>query len=123
MELRAIEKLAEDLRDLGLDDARAVVLDDDSMTVLGQLHELYAQIGQDAGFLGRVEAVVGCFLDGGEERPRRAVEPEEVPVLDEELADRDVALLLRHRLGGGAAARRRLGLGSGLRESRRLPGR
>ena len=58
---------------------------------------------QDAGLFAGVERVVDRFLDRGEQRLARVVEAQQVAVLGEELADRDVALLGGHRLGGGAA--------------------
>ena len=74
-------------------------------------------LGQDAGLLAGVERVVDRLLDRGQQRLARVVEAEQVAVLGEELADRDVALRRRHRLGRGAAPGLRwlaVGLGSGL---------
>ena len=53
-------------------------------------------VGQDAGFLGRVERVVDGFLDAGEERLPRIVEAEQVAVLGEELGDGDLPLAGAH---------------------------
>ena len=115
VELRAVEQLTEYLRHLLLDDPGAVVLDDHHEAALA-LRELRAsglqsevvdldrELGEDARLLARVERVVDGFLDRGEEGLRGVVEAEEVAVLDEELGDRDLALLLGERLGGHALA-------------------
>ena len=120
VELRAVEQLPEDLRHLLLDDARAVVLNDhqEAALALRQLRvlrrrlerevvDLDRQLGQDAGLLAGVERVVDGLLDRREEGLRRVVEAEEVAVLREELGDRDLALLLGERLGGGPRRARR----------------
>ena len=72
VELRAVEQLAEDRRDLLLDDARAVVADRDAEPRLlagrgGRpcSHDLdVTDVGQDAGLLAGVERVVHRLLDG-----------------------------------------------------------
>ena len=66
--------------------------------------DLHEQPRQDVRFLAGVEAVVDGFLDGGQERLRRRVEAEQVAVLGEELADRDLALLLGEILRGAGPA-------------------
>ncbi len=88
VEPRAVQQLPEDLRDLLLRDARAVVLDDERVVVAG-LPDLDVDVGQDAGLLGGVERVVDGLLDGRDERPGLRVEPEHVLVLLEELGDGD----------------------------------
>ena len=60
-------------------------------------------LGQDAGLFAGVERVVDGFLDRGQQGLARIVEAEQVAVLGEELADRDIALAGGHRLGRGAA--------------------
>ena len=67
-------------------------------------------LGQDAGFFAGVERVVDRFLDGGQQRLARIVEAQQMAVLGEELADRNVALRGGHRLGRGPAARLLLGV-------------
>ena len=62
--------------------------------------------GQDAGLFAGVERVVDRLLDGGQQGLARVVEAQQVAVLGEELADRDVALAGGHRLGRGPAPRR-----------------
>ena len=119
VELRAVEQLAEDLRHLRLDDARgrcparprrsgprpSSARRPASRPRGARSWTSIVQLGQDAGLLAGVERVVDGFLDRGEERLRGVVEAEQVAVLDEELGDRDLALLLRQRLGGDARGR------------------
>ena len=135
VELGAVEQLAEDLRNLGLDDSRAVVLDhhQEAPLALGQLGitlagferevvDLDRQLGKDAGLLAGVEGVVHGFLDRGEQRLGGIVEAQQVAVLREELGDRDLPLALGHGLRGGApgrgflSGRNALGLGGWLRD-------
>ena len=104
MKLRAVEQLAEDQRDLLLEDAGAVVLDADFEAVGAGLLDVDPNLGQDAGLFAGVERVVDRFLDRGEQRLARIVEAQQVAVLGEELADRDVALRGGHALGRGATA-------------------
>src|SRR4029079_2114254 len=92
VELRPVQQLAEDLRDLRPHDARAVVLDRDAIAVLRDLEDLDVEIREDSRFLARIERVVDRFLDRGEQGLLRVVETEEMAVLREELGDRDVAL-------------------------------
>src|SRR5439155_14067571 len=54
-----------------------------------------------------IEGVVDGLLDAGEERLSRTVKPEEMPVLGEELGDRDLALARPHLDGGDRRSRRR----------------
>ena len=121
VELAAVEQAAEHVRHLCLHDAGTVVLDAhrELLLALADARDLDLDLRQDAGFLARVEAVVDGFLDRGEERLARAVEAEQVAVLGEELADRDLALPLRHLLCGLALPL--LGL-VGLLRLRRLVG-
>jgi hypothetical protein len=64
-------------------------------------------LGEDARFLAGIERVVDRFLDAREERLAGRIEPEQMAVLREELADRDVALAGGKGLGRVAALRRR----------------
>src|SRR5207253_410897 len=55
---------------------------------------------EDPGFLAGVKRVIDALLDAGEQRLSRTVEPQEMPVLGEELGDGDLPLASPH-LGGG----------------------
>jgi hypothetical protein len=122
VELRAVEELGEDRRNLLADDAGAVVDDRDAeprrlagggrrRAVARHDLDLDHDVGEDARLLGCVEGVVHRLLDAGEEGLPRAVEAEEVPVLGEELGDGDLALAGAHLDGGDAGPRgRRPGL-------------
>ena len=105
VELRPVEQLAEDVRDLCRDDAWAVVLDDHLVGVLplGVAPELDQDLRQDPRLLAGVEAVVDRLLDRCQQRLARTVEAEQVAVLGEELRDRDLALLARHAVSCRAA--------------------
>ena len=109
VELRAVEQLAEDQRDLFLDDARAVVLHADFETVLAGALDVDPDFGQDAGFFAGVQGVVDRLLDGGQQGLPRVVEAQQVAVLGKELADGNIALAGGHRLGGGSPAGFRCG--------------
>src|SRR5262249_56013209 len=118
-EVGGVEEVGEDGRDLLADDARPVVCDGDAEAggLAGRRgravsrRDLYGDgdVGKDPGFLGGVERVVDGFLDAGEERLARVVEAEQVPVLGEELGDRDLPLAGAHLDGGHACWRRGLG--------------
>ena len=101
MKLRAVEQLAEDQRDLLLDDARAVVLHADLEAVRAGRFDVDPDFGQDAGLFAGVERVVDGLLDGVSRALRGLSKPEQVAVLGEELADRNIALAGGHRLGRG----------------------
>jgi hypothetical protein len=116
VELRAVEELGEDRRDLVPHDAGPVVGDRHAEArglagrrrrrpVVG--HDLHPDddVGQDAGFLGGVERVVDGFLDAREQRLARVVEAEQVAVLGEELGDRDLPLSSPHLHGGDGGLR------------------
>jgi hypothetical protein len=132
VELRAVEELREDRRDLLADDAGAVVEHGDAeprglagggwrRPVARDDLDLHQDVGQDARLLGRVEGVVDRLLHAGEEGLARAVEAEEVAVLREELGDRDLPLLGAHLDGGDGGPGRRGGPGRGLGGSHLLP--
>ena len=104
VEFRAVEQLAEDLGDLVFDDARSVVLHADLVAVGAGRFDVDPDFGQDAGLFAGVERVVDRLFDGGQQGLARIVEAEQMPVLGEELADRNIALAGGHRLGRGAAA-------------------
>ena len=105
MELGAVEQLAEDQRDLGFHDARTVVLHGHPKPIRLSLLEVHPDLRDDARLFAGVERVVDRFLDGGQQRLAGVVEAQQVAVLGEELADRDIALLGRHGFGRGAPPR------------------
>ena len=80
VELRAVEQSPEDLGHLAANDPRAVVLDDDSEATVVALGDLDANVGDDPRLLARIQRVVDSFLDRRQERLRRVVEAQEVPV-------------------------------------------
>src|SRR5204863_8187748 len=61
MKLGAIEELGEDFGNLLLDDAGAVVLDADSVSIFRDLDDVDREGGQNAGFFAGVEGVVDRF--------------------------------------------------------------
>src|SRR6185503_8367014 len=115
MELGAVEQLREHPGDLLAHDARAVVRDRDPearrlarrrrrpvLRLLRHDLELHLDVGEDPGLLTRIERVVHGLLHAREQRLARAVEAQQVPVLGEELGDRDLALARAHFFGGDA---------------------
>jgi hypothetical protein len=118
VELRAVQQLAEDVLDLLLDDARSVVADGHLEAGLVQRHHLDAKVGENRPLLAGVEGVVDRLLHGDQERLSGVVESQQMAVLGEELADRDLPLPGGHRfrrgpraLAAAGAARRFLGPG------------
>ena len=110
MKFRPIEELAENQRDLFLDDAGAVVLNANLVTICTGRFEMHPQLGDDAAFLAGIEGVIHGLLHSREQRLSGVVESKQMPVLRKELADGDIPLLRRHRLGGNATAAFFLGL-------------
>ena len=106
MELGSVQQATEDVLDLLAHDARPVVANEHLEAGLRQRQQLDAEIGQHPRLLAGVEGVVDRLLDGGQQRLAGIVEAEEVSVLREELADRDLALPRRELLGGGPASAR-----------------
>ena len=108
VELRAVEELAEDQWDLLAHDPRSVVLHPHPEARGRVAHRLDADpdLGEDARLLAGVERVVDRFLDAREERLAGRIKTEQVAVLREELAHRNVALAGREGLGCGPALRR-----------------
>ncbi len=116
VELRAVEQLGEDRRNLLADDPRPVVAHRDPeprglagrrRRAVGRHHlQRHEDVGQDPGLLGRVERVVDGFLHAGEQRLARVVEAEQVAILGEELGDRDLTLASAHLDGGDRGLRR-----------------
>ena len=105
VELRTVEELAEDLRDLRLYDSRTVVLDRNPETLFRQLADFDAKLRENPRLFAGVKRIVDALAHRSEKRLLLVVEPEKVTVLDEELGDRDLALLLGEAFGGGAARR------------------
>ena len=101
MEFRTIQQLAENARDLALDNSRAVILHDDPRFA-GTVADLDTDLGEDAGFLAGIERIVDRFLHGGDQGLGRGIETEQMTILEEEFGDGDFALAARHfRSGGG----------------------
>ena len=89
----------------------AVVLHADLEAVLAGALDMDPDLRQDAGLFAGVQRVVDGLLDGGQQGLARVVEAQQVAVLGEELADRDVALAGGHRLGGRPATAAGLAVG------------
>src|SRR6267378_1552983 len=117
MELGPIQQLGEDRWNLLADDPGAIVGDRDpeaarlarrgrSVPIADGLH-LDDHVGEDPGLLAGVQGVVDGLLHTGEERLARAVEPQEMPVLGEELGDGNLALASPHLDGRDRRPRRR----------------
>jgi hypothetical protein len=103
MEFAAIEQLSKDQRNLLFDDPRAVVLDCDAKTAWLRLVDPHPDLRNDARFLAGIQRVIDRFFDGRQKSFAWVIEPEKVFVFRKKLADRDITLLGRHRLGGRAA--------------------
>ncbi len=110
VKLRAVQQLAEDQRDLLLENPGAVVLNAHFEPVAAGGFDVNPNLRQNACFLAGIERVVDRFLNSRQQRLARVVEAEQVAILGEEFADADVALFGRHRLRRCAAARRCRGL-------------
>jgi hypothetical protein len=104
VELGAVQEFPEDAGDLGLHDSGPIVAHRKDIMVLCVLHfpDFDPDSRQDAGFLAGVQRIVDGFLDRRQERFAGIVEPQHVPVLGEEVRDRNFLLLFRHRLGVGS---------------------
>jgi hypothetical protein len=111
MELGPIQELREDRGNLLADNAGAVVGDGNpeaaglarrgrSVPVGGDGLHFDDHLREDPGFLAGVQGVIDGFLDTGEQRLSRIVEPQEMPVLGEELGNGDVPLASPHLDGG-----------------------
>src|SRR2546427_1375131 len=124
MELGPVQELREDRRNLLADDAGPVVGDRNpeaarlarrgrSLPIGDGLH-LDDHVGEDPGFLAGVKRVIDGLLHTGEQRLSRIVEPQQMPVLGEELGDGDLPLARPH-LDGGHRRLRLRGDRTGLR--------
>ena len=115
MELGSIQQTTEDVLHLLANDARTIVHNGHSVarTLRGceplrlKILDDHRDLGQDPALFACIKRVVDRFLHGGQQRLTRIVEPEQMPVLDEELADRDFFLPRRHFFGSGTTARLR----------------
>jgi hypothetical protein len=76
VELRPVKELRENLGNLFLHDARAVVFDADAVPVLGDLGDVDRDRRQDARLLAGIEGVVDRLLDRGQQGLGGVVEPE-----------------------------------------------
>ena len=101
VEFRAVEELAEDARDLALDNSRAVVLHDRPAHLPERSLTSHPDVGENARFLAGIERVVDRLLDRGDQRLGRGIETEQMTVLEKELRDGNFALPARHFEGGG----------------------
>jgi hypothetical protein len=104
VELGSVQQLAEDQRDLLLDDPGAVVLDTELKAVFPRLFDVDPDLGKNPALFASVQRIIHGFFDGGQQGFARVVETQQVPVLGEKLADRDIALFRRHSFGGRTAA-------------------
>ena len=107
MEFGAVQQFREDAADVGLRDARAVVADGDAESVCLRSGRSGAVVArddfdfdrdrrQDPGFLARIQCVVHRLLDRRQQCLARAVEAEQMAILEEELADGDLPVACRH---------------------------
>src|SRR5882724_2073203 len=106
MELRSVEELRENRRNLLPDDAGAVVGDRDPepgglargrrRSSVGHRLKLDDHVGEDPGLFARVERVIDGLLDAGQQGLSRIVEAEEMAVLGEELRHGDLPLARSH---------------------------
>jgi len=94
VELRSVEKPREDVWDLLFYDARPIVLDDHAVLEFPNLNYLNRNLWQDPRFLARVDGVINSLLDRHKERFSLVVKSKKVPILGEELSDRDLLLPL-----------------------------
>jgi hydrogenase expression/formation protein HypE len=99
VELRAVEQLGEHLGNLRAHDARAVVLHRHQEPPLGRLPQLHRDLRQDARLFAGVQRVVDRFLHRRHDRLARTVEPQQMPVLQEEFRNGNLPLLLGHAFG------------------------
>src|SRR5262249_5903418 len=105
VELRAVEKLPENQRDLLSDDSGTVVLDPDLETIRPRCLDVNPDFRNDTGLLTSIERIVDGLLHGREQRFARIIESEQMPVLGEKFAYGNVALFRRHRFGRQPAPR------------------
>src|SRR6266581_2185138 len=108
VEVRPVEQFAEDQRNLFLDDSGAVILHADLEAIDARGFDVHPDFRDDPGFFARIERVVDSFFYRCKQRLARIVESQQVSILGEKLADRDVALLRRHCFGGETPAGMRL---------------
>ena len=95
VEFRPVEELAEYARDLGLEDPRPVVLDHDPALAVALAH-LHSDFRQDRRLLAGIERIVDGLLDRHDQGLGGRIEAEQMPVLEKELRDGNVALPSSH---------------------------
>ena len=105
MEFRTVQQFSENQRDLFLHNSRTIVLDTDLETVRACGLDVHPDFRNDAGFFAGIQRIVDGLFYSSEQGLARIVESEQMPVLGEELADRDIALFRRHAFGGYPPAR------------------
>src|SRR5262249_20468649 len=96
----SVEQLSKNLRDLRLDDPRAVVLDRHHEALWADLSDLHKEVGQNPSFLTGVQRVVHSLFHSREQSLRRTVEAQQVAVLGEEFGDGNFALARGHLPAG-----------------------
>ena len=103
MELRTVQQLAKDQRDLSFENPGSVVLHADFVAVVAHLFYVNPDFGQDTSLFTGVQRIVDGFFHRGKQCFAGIVEAQQMSVLGEELADGNIALLGGHRLGGSAS--------------------
>ncbi len=104
VKLRSVQELAEDLRDLRLDDPGPVVLHRHAKALILHMPDGDPDRGEESRLLAGVERVVHGLLDGGQQRLLRVVESQQVPVLAEKFRYRNFPLAPGHAFRGLALA-------------------
>ncbi len=112
VDFRTIKQLAENARDLALDNARAVVFDGDPRPLETAAH-LDRDFRQHARLLAGVERIVDRLFDRRDQGLGGRVEPQQMAVFEKELRYGDFFLPAGHFQGG---RRRRLSIGHVPRE-------
>ena len=102
MEFAAVEKFAEDERDLFLDDPWSVVLNRHAKPAGLWLIDLNPDFRYNSRFLTCIQGVVNGFFDGCQKGFAWVVETKKMFILGEEFAYRNIALFGRHTFGSGA---------------------
>ena len=87
MKFRSIQQLAEDQRNLFLDDAGAVVLHANLVAVRAGLLDVHPQLRQNARLFACIQRIVDRLFHRGQKRLARIVETQQMAILGEEFAD------------------------------------
>ena len=104
MEFRSVEQLAENQRDLFLDDSWTVILNADLEAVRAGGFDMYPDFRNNVCLFACIQRVVHGLFYRGEQRLARVVESEKMAIFGEKLADGDVALFGGHCFRGDTAA-------------------